>query len=120
MVKALCQRICQGDAEASEALLRIFEPTTIGGYRNPGGFLDSAQRTKNRKEVSERRECHIFPCFSADIIRFWRSAEILLELLELRKQQLSRRPLFHFTSSGHWTALLSFLTLPQTLLSEET
>ena len=27
MVKALCQRICQGDAEASEALLRIFEPT---------------------------------------------------------------------------------------------
>ena len=26
MVKALCQRICQGDAEASEALLRIFEP----------------------------------------------------------------------------------------------
>ena len=27
MVKALCQRIRQGDAEASEALLRIFEPT---------------------------------------------------------------------------------------------
>ena len=27
MVKALCQRICQGDAEASETLLRIFEPT---------------------------------------------------------------------------------------------
>ena len=27
MVKALCQRICQGDAEASEALLRMFEPT---------------------------------------------------------------------------------------------
>ena len=27
MVKALCQRILQGDAEASEALLRMFEPT---------------------------------------------------------------------------------------------
>lgn len=27
MVKALCQRIRQGDAEASEALLRMFEPT---------------------------------------------------------------------------------------------
>lgn len=26
MVKALCQRICQGDAEASAALLQIFEP----------------------------------------------------------------------------------------------
>lgn len=26
MVKALCQRILQGDAEASEALLRMFEP----------------------------------------------------------------------------------------------
>ena len=26
MVKALCQRICQGDAEASEALLQMFEP----------------------------------------------------------------------------------------------
>ena len=27
MVKALCQRICQGDAEASEALLQMFEST---------------------------------------------------------------------------------------------
>ena len=27
MVKALCQRILQGDAKASEALLRMFEPT---------------------------------------------------------------------------------------------
>ena len=27
MVKALCQRIRQGDTEAGEALLRMFEPT---------------------------------------------------------------------------------------------
>ena len=27
MIRTLCQRICQGDAEASEALLQMFEPT---------------------------------------------------------------------------------------------